>query len=111
MHDYFSKDLEGKRPVLTRCSNLVSASGLSLLVRGSAEFTMQLGSGLQFNHKIVVANIENDGLLGNDVFRLCRAEILYCKGVLGCMSLPINCRQTDKSVPGLAKKVELVQRF
>ena len=76
---------EEERPILTRCTVTTGASGQPLSQQGYAVFTIELDSGQKFSHEIKVARIEDDGLLGHDLLRRGRAEILYNKSILRFM--------------------------
>ena len=95
---------EEERPILTRCTETTGASGQSLSRQGSATFNIELGSGQKFSSEIMVANIEDDGLLGHDLLRQGRAAILYNNNILRFMGASLPCIKISKSVPVEAKE-------
>ena len=95
---------EEERPILTRCTETTGASGQSLSQQGSATFNIELGSGQKFSSEIMVAKIQDDGLLGHDLLRQGRAAILYNKNILRFMSASLPCIKISKSVPVEAKE-------
>ena len=96
---YNSIPKEGRRPILTRCTEPTNATGQSLSHQGSAAFTIELGSGQKFTHEIKVARIEDDGILGHDLLCQGRAAILYNKNILRFMGASLPCLKISKSVP------------
>ena len=100
----YSSIPEEERPILTRCTETTGASGQSLSIQGSATFDIELGSGQKFSSKIMVANIEDDGLLGHDLLRQGRAAILYNKNILRFMGASLPCIKISNSVPEEAKE-------
>ena len=95
----FSSIPEEERPILTCCTETTGASGQSLSIQGSATFDIELGSGQKFSSEIMVANIEDDGLLGHDLLRQGRAAILYNKNILRFMGASLPCIKISNSVP------------
>ena len=67
-------------------------------------FNIELDFGQKFSSEIMVANIEDDGLLGHDLLRQGRAAILYNKSILCFMSASIPCKKISKSLPVEAKE-------
>ena len=100
----YSSIPEEERPILTRCTETTDALGQSFPQQGSAVFNIELGSGRKFSSKIMVANIEYDGLLGHDLLRQGRAAILYNKNILRFMGASLPCIKISKSVPVEAKE-------
>ena len=91
---------EEERPILTRCTETTGASGQSLSQQGYAVFNIELDNGLKFSHEIMVAGMEDDGLLGHDLL----AAILYNKSILRFMDTSIPCKKISKSVSVVAKE-------
>ena len=81
---------EEMRPLLTRCTELTDATDQSTSQKGSAVFSIELGSGPKFNHIIMVANIEDDGLLGQDLLRHCKGIMLYNKDTLSLIGVSLR---------------------
>ena len=100
----YSSIPEEERPILTRCTETTGASGQSLSIQGSATFDIKLGSGQKFSSEIMVANIEDGGLLGHDLLRQGRAAILYNKNILRFMGASLPCIKISNSVPEEAKE-------
>ena len=100
----YSSIPEEERPTLTRCTETTGASGQSLSIQGSATFDIELGSGQKFGSEIMVANIEDDGLLGHDLLRQGRAAILYNKNILRFIGASLHCIKISNSVPEEAKE-------
>ena len=96
----YSSIPEEEQPILTRCTETTGASGQSLSQQGSATFNIELGSGQKFSSEIMVAKIEDDGLLGHDLLR----QILYSKNILRFMGASLPCIKISKSVPVEAKE-------
>ena len=100
----YSSIPEEERPILTRCTETTGASGQSLSIQGSATFDIELGSGQKFSSEIMVANIEDDGLLGHDLLLQGRAAILCNKNILRFMGASLPCIKISNSVPDEAKE-------
>ena len=100
----YSSIPEEERPILTRCTETTGASGQSLSIQGSATFDIELGSGQKFSREIMVAKIEDDGLLGHDLLLQGRAAILYNKNILRFMGASLPCIKISNSVPEEAKE-------
>ena len=101
---FYSSIPEDERPTLTRCTETTGASGQSLSIQGSATFDIELGSGQKFSSEIMVANIEDDGLLGHDLLRQGRAAILCNKNILRFIGASLPCIKISNSVPEEAKE-------
>ena len=72
------------KPMLTKASKLVGASGSPINEKGKARFSLQLGA-VKLEVEAIVADIEDDGLLGVDVLQNGKegpTDILLSKGVL-----------------------------
>ena len=54
-----------ERPLLTCCTETTDASGQSLSQQGYAVSNIELDNWLKFSHLVMVARIEDDGLLGH----------------------------------------------
>ena len=69
---------------LTKATKLIGASGSAINVRGKATFSLQLGS-VNLQVEAIVAEIDDDGLLGVDVLQNSEegpTDLLLSKGVL-----------------------------
>ncbi|MEW8561062.1 MAG: retroviral-like aspartic protease family protein, partial [Candidatus Thiodiazotropha sp.] len=80
---YNSMKTEDK-PTLCSSSKLVSASGAEISEQGKGKFLLKLGP-VQFEIEAVVAEIDDDGLLGVDILQNGNngpADLLMTKGVL-----------------------------
>ena len=72
------------KPMLTKASKLVGASGSPINEKGKARFSLQLGA-VKLEVEAIVDEIEDDGLLGVDVLQNGKegpTDILLSKGVL-----------------------------
>ena len=72
------------RPKLVKSSKLVGAGGVSIKVLGKGTFTLQLGP-VSMQTEAIVAEIDEDGLLGVDVLQNGKGgptDLLLSKGVL-----------------------------
>ncbi|CAC5411489.1 unnamed protein product [Mytilus coruscus] len=88
-----------QRPKLRKTSPLTGASGESVKLLGKANFNIILES-LEIVAEIVVAHIENQCLLGIDIFQGQQggpADILLSKGVINLKGVSIPCIQVKKS--------------
>ena len=59
---------EDRRPNLEKVSSLVGAGGELINGAGKAEFSLSLG-GFELEHKVIVADVEDDALLGYDILK------------------------------------------
>ena len=83
-HVFFESMKPVDKPMLTKASKLVGASGSPINEKGKARFSLQLGA-VKLQVEAIVADIEDDGLLGVDVLQNGKegpTDILLCKGVL-----------------------------
>ena len=72
------------RPVLSRASKLIGAGGTTITNLGKGEFTVHLGT-VKLEVEAIVADIDDDGLLGVDVLQSKSngpADLLMSKGIL-----------------------------
>ena len=72
------------RPILTKTSKLVGASRVSILERGKGMFVIKLGP-VEMQVEAIVAEIDDDGLLGVDILQNGRygpTDLLMSKGIL-----------------------------
>ena len=72
------------RPVLSRASKLIGARGTTITNLGMGEFTVHLGT-VKLEVEAIVADIDDDGLLGVDVLQSNSngpADLLMSKGIL-----------------------------
>ena len=72
------------KPALTKATKLIGASGSAINIKGKATFSLQLGS-VNLQVEAVVAEIDDDGLLGVDVLQNSEegpTDLLLSKGVL-----------------------------
>lgn len=56
------------QPALTKATKLIGASGSAINIKGKATFSLQLGS-VNLQVEAIVAEIDDDGLLGVDVLQ------------------------------------------
>ena len=124
----YHKIASEQRPALSKTTPLRGAAGKPIAELGEAVFTMQLGS-LTLQKKIIVAEIEDDGLLGSDILQQDRhgpADILLSQGVIKLRGHLIPCLQVglenrirkvhaadDFTIPGFTEAVidVLVETF
>lgn len=66
-HGVFDRINPGNRPQLRKSVGLLSVSGAPLKEYGCANFNLRLGS-LELQHELVVADIDDEALLGVDIF-------------------------------------------
>ena len=78
------------RPLISKTTGLIEASGQPLSQLGTAEFTVKL-AGVQFKTSIIVANIEDDGIFGHDLLSIRDAHFLYDEHALMSMGVHIPC--------------------
>ncbi|CAC5411476.1 unnamed protein product [Mytilus coruscus] len=100
-----------QRPKLRKTSPLTGASGESVKLLGKANFNIILGS-LEIVAEIVVANIEDQCLLGIDILQGQQggpANILLSKGVINLKGVSIPCIQIKKSE--ISRKVSAADHF
>ena len=86
-----------QRPSLQKTTGLTDASGKTLGQFGTAIFSIELANGLHFDSEIIVANIEDEGLLGHDLLKHGNAEILYKEGIIQFMGVKIPCIQVGSA--------------
>ncbi len=99
---------ENKRPTLRKSTGLTGASGKPLSHYGTAIFTLNLGT-VELQREIVVADIEDEGLLGHDVLLDGNASIQYGDGILNFRGISIPCIQVGGSQT--ARKVRSADHF
>lgn len=100
-----------QRPKLRKTSPLTDASGESVKLLGKANFNIILGS-LEIVAEIVVANIEDQCLLGIDILQGQQggpADILLSEGVTNLKGVSIPCIQVKKSE--IIRKVTAADHF
>ncbi|CAC5392806.1 unnamed protein product [Mytilus coruscus] len=100
-----------QHPKLRKTSPLTGASGESVNLLGKANFNIILGS-LEIVAEIVVANIEDQCLLGIDILQGQQggpADILLSKGVINLKGVSIPCIQVKKSE--IIRKVTAADHF
>ena len=93
------------RPILTKTSKLVGASGVSILERGKGMFVIKLGP-VEMQVEAIVAEIDDDGLLGVDILQNGRygpTDLLMSKGIL-----EINKKEVPIIQVGVANRVRKV---
>ena len=111
---------EGKRPVLKQSSCLTGAGGIPLNELGKGYIEMSLGS-YHLKHEVVVADIEDECLLGIDILQngpFGPADLLLKKGILLLDGHEVPCSQIgmqetlrkvvaadDVEIPGLSEAV------
>ncbi|MES9881558.1 MAG: reverse transcriptase domain-containing protein [Sedimenticola sp.] len=99
---------EDRRPTLRKTTGLTGASGKPLGQYGTAMFTLKIGSA-ELLREIIVADIEDAGLLGHDVLQDGNATIHYGDGMLNFMGSSIPCMQVGGSPK--ARKVRAADHF
>ena len=99
------------RPYLRRSSNLVSANGTPIKEMGKGVFEISLGP-VKLQKEIIVAEIEDDGLLGMDILQNDAsgpADILMSKGVIKLRGHEVPCIST--SIKDKNRKVTVADDF
>ena len=109
---------KSQRPTLKPTNGLTDATGQPLPQLGTAVFRIRLAPELNFESDIIVANIEDDGLLGHDLLTFGRAHLLYDEDVLQFMGVKLTCMRVGTSprvrqlfaadhfiIPGYCEKV------
>ena len=76
---------------------LTNATGQPLTQLGTAIFNINLASDLYFESDIIVANIEDEGLLGHDLLTLGNARLLYDEGALQFMGVHLPCMRVGST--------------
>ena len=72
------------QPALTKATKLIGASGSAINIKGKATFSLQIGS-VNLQVEAIVAEIDDDGLLGVDVLQNSEegpTDLLLSKGIL-----------------------------
>ena len=93
------------RPELVKTSKLVGASGVRIEAMGKGTFAMKFGP-VQMEEEAIVADIDDDGLLGVDVLQNSKngpTNLLMSKGVL-----VINMKEVPIIQVGVTNKVSKV---
>ncbi|KAL3882972.1 hypothetical protein ACJMK2_029273 [Sinanodonta woodiana] len=86
---------EEKRPLLTKSVTLAGAGGTLLKELRKAKFHLELGP-LLLDMEVIVAKIEDEGLLGIDILQNENdgpADILLSKGVIKLHGISVPCIQ------------------
>ena len=95
----------GDRPTLVKTAKLVGASGMNIQERGKGIFTIKLGE-VELIVEAIVADIDDDGLLGVDVLQNGKdgpTDMMLSKGVLVIQDTEVPIIQV-----GLKNKVRRV---
>ena len=100
---------EACRPQLKQSAILSDAAGQPLSQLGTAIFSVKLPSGLNFACEMIVANIEDEGLLGHDLLMEGDAEILYKAGAIQFMGVQIPFKQVEG--PSKVRKIRTADHF
>ena len=93
------------RPNLVKTSKLVGASGVSIKERGKGTFNIKLGP-VELEIEAIVAEIDDDGLLGVDILQNGRngpADLLMSKGVM-----ILNKKEVPMMQVGMTSRVRKV---
>lgn len=83
------------RPELEHTTGVINACGMNLNSFGEAEFTLTFGD-LVIRQNIIVANIDDECLLGVDVLQKKQgvaADIILSQGILKLQGVDIPCIQ------------------
>ena len=109
---------KSQKPKLKPTNGLTDATGQPLPQLGTAVFKIRLAPDLHFESDIIVANIEDEGLLGHDLLTYGKAHLLYDEAVLQFMGMKIPCMKVGTSprvrqifaadhfiIPGYSEKV------
>ncbi|KAK3085543.1 hypothetical protein FSP39_005031 [Pinctada imbricata] len=103
---------KGRRPTLTKCTDTITgAGGKPIQKMGKAKFEIELGP-LCFQRELVIANIEDDALLGIDILQNEEggaADILLSEGIIKFMRKSIPCIQIG--LPGRERRVTASQSY
>ena len=86
-----------QRPILRKTMGLTDATGQPLTQLGTAIFKINLTPDLCFESDIIVANIEDQGLLGHDLLTLGNAHLLYDEGALQFMGVHLPCMRVGST--------------
>ena len=108
-HGVFDRINPGNRPQLRKSVGLLSVSGAPLKEYGCANFNLRLGS-LELQHELVVADIDDEALLGVDILLQGTdgpADILLSEGVIRLNGTSIPCFQVGRCET--ARKVTVVE--
>ena len=107
----YRKMSASKRPRLVESASLISAGGEPLRELGKGTFNITLGQ-LSIQKEIVVAEIEDEGLLGMDILQdeeFGPADILLSQGVIKMRESDIPCIQIDQR--DILRRVELQEDY
>ncbi len=99
---------ESRRPALVKTTGLTGASGKPLRQYGIANFCLRLGS-VEMNQEMIVADIEDEGLLGHDMLLRGNASIQYGDGTLRFNDISVPCIRVGGSQK--AMKVRSADHF
>ncbi|XP_053401636.1 uncharacterized protein LOC123522917 [Mercenaria mercenaria] len=95
----YRKIEESQRPKLAKCGSLRGANGSPIAELGKAEFSITVGS-YEMVHEVVVADIEDDALLGFNILRGSEkgpADLLLSKGMIVLDGVEIPCLQVGRA--------------
>ena len=98
-----------QRPVLRKTTGLTDATGQPLTQLGTATFKVNLAPDLQFESDIIVASIEDEGLLGHDLLTLGNAHLLYDEGALQFMGVHLPCMRVGTTTR--VRKIHAADHF
>ncbi|CAC5406436.1 unnamed protein product [Mytilus coruscus] len=107
----FKKIPQSDRPKLEKSNTLASANGQPLVEKGKAVFNLELGN-LSLAKELVVAEIEDDVLLGLDILmkgEMGPADIKLTEGVILLNGVTIPCIQIGQPEP--VRKVRAADNF
>ena len=100
-----------RKPRLEKSSTLASANGQPLTEMGKAVFTIELGT-LTLESELIVADIEDDALLGLDILMKGKggpADIKMTEGVILLNGVTIPCTQVGQPEP--VRKIRAAEDF
>ena len=107
IYNSISKD---RRPVLQKSVGLSGVSGLPLKLHGCNVFEIKLG-GLDIKHELIVAEVEDEGLIGMDVLFQGKdgpADILLSEGKIRLHGVSIPC--ISIGLPEKVRKVVIAEK-
>ena len=107
----FHKIPVSRRPELSKSNTLASANGQPLEEMGKGVFTIKLGK-LVFDSEIIVAEIEDEALLGLDILMKGKggpADIRLSEGVIFLNGVTIPCIQIGQPDP--VRKIRSADNF
>jgi dUTPase len=88
--------------------NLVTATGETSAFLGKLNIDMNLGNN-EFNHEVLIGDIQNDGILGVDFLTPNRCDVLLSKSCLSFEGKKIPCFHFNKNMKPTVCRISVAQ--